>query len=378
MRRHAAVFAGLAERAEPELLASSRRIWLDKLAVEHDNLRAALARSEAAGDFETSLRICAAAWRFWQQGGHLAEAAPRMERLLMLVAGSEASLSPALLSRAEEAAGGMAYWTRDGDIDRILEHYSRSLAYAQAVRDEVREAWAKYNLSFAYDYVPASRNTSLDRDRAAELRNEALEQFRQVGDRRGAAYVLWAMNGSPVAILERPERLIEGLGEALALFREVDDPYGETWALISSSMVYAITGRLEEARTAIRDASAIFVRDGDLAGQIVIIDSLAALAMAGGDPALAARLDAAGMAARRATGALTPPIPPLRNAIDAARSALEPADLAREEEAGTALTLEQVLAYSIDSPASRQAIVDVAHVANERSASGAGLPSEPQ
>ena len=154
-------------------------------------------------------------------------------------------------------------------------------------------------------------------------------------------------SGSPIALVEEPGVLRERVVEALALFREIDEAYGETWALMSLGMVEAVNGNLDEAREAIAGAARLFVRDGDLSGQIVVIDALAAMAARGGDPRLAVRIDAAGLAARKATGATSPAIPPLRGPIAAAREALGAAETQRQENEGRLLSFEAILEAAI-------------------------------
>ena len=343
-RRHAQVFAELMDEAEPHLYRANRRAWLERLAREHDNVRAALDRMEATGQLETALRICAATWRFWQQTGHLVEAIPRIERLLATAERSSTPIDPRLMSRAEEAAGGMGYWQRIRSLAEIERHYQRSLEFARKSGDPGREAWALYNLSFAYDYVPTSSDgIEPDHVRATALRAEALERFRELGEDRGIAYTLWSMAGSPVAIVNPLPELRERLSEALGLFRKIDEAFGETWALLSLAMVEAEAGNLDTARSAIIEAGTLFVRDGDLSGQMVTIDALAALAARAGDARLAVRLDAVGQAARRATGTLTPPIAPLRMPIEAARAALDRVEVREEDELGATLSVGAVL-----------------------------------
>ena len=59
--RHAAWCLALAEQAEPTLfLRSDHGLWLNRLRLEHDNMRAVLAWLEEAGATETSLRLTGA------------------------------------------------------------------------------------------------------------------------------------------------------------------------------------------------------------------------------------------------------------------------------------------------------------------------------
>src|SRR5258705_7079944 len=79
--RHLASFLGLAEEAFPELRGPSPQAWLDRLAAEHDNLRAALGWS-AATNPERGLHLAASIYRFWFIRGHLTEGREWYARLL--------------------------------------------------------------------------------------------------------------------------------------------------------------------------------------------------------------------------------------------------------------------------------------------------------
>ncbi|HET7027589.1 MAG TPA: adenylate/guanylate cyclase domain-containing protein [Candidatus Limnocylindrales bacterium] len=355
IRRHATTFMELAERAESKLYRSDRRIWFDRLAADHDNIRAALDRMEQVGELDVALRTVAAIWRFWQQSGNLAEAGPRVERLLRLADVASSPLSPALMSRAEEAAGGIAYWLRTasrseraGGATDVEDHYRRSLALARAAHDPAREAQAIYNLSFAYDFVPASGlETTFDRAAAVQLRQDALRRFRELGDTRGVAYALWGL-GSPLVPDDPPETKLALLREAAERFREADDAFGETWALLSTGMVEASVGNLDEALPSIQAAGSLFARDGDGSGQLVVFDAIAALLALAGEHELAVRVDAAGNAFRHATGASTPPIPIFRRPLVVARQAVGDA-CAAQEQLGAQLTFEALLDASTRS-----------------------------
>jgi predicted ATPase len=80
--RHARWCLGLAERAEPALRGPDQSRWLERLAAEQDNMRAALDWAVEGGDPEVGLRTGAALWRFWQVRGHVNEGRTRLERLL--------------------------------------------------------------------------------------------------------------------------------------------------------------------------------------------------------------------------------------------------------------------------------------------------------
>ena len=69
-RLHQDYFVRLAEEAEPYLTRKEQGEWTRKLAVEHDNFRAALASRSGA---EERLRLAGALWRFWSMQGALSE-----------------------------------------------------------------------------------------------------------------------------------------------------------------------------------------------------------------------------------------------------------------------------------------------------------------
>ncbi|HUG47582.1 MAG TPA: adenylate/guanylate cyclase domain-containing protein [Candidatus Limnocylindria bacterium] len=81
-RRHAQFFVALAEQAEPEVKRGTPKDWLERLDREHDNLRAAHDRLEAAGDTEGMSQLAGALVDFWQIRGHFAEGRRRLERAL--------------------------------------------------------------------------------------------------------------------------------------------------------------------------------------------------------------------------------------------------------------------------------------------------------
>jgi len=350
---HATVFERLAIEAEPKLNGSTRRAWLDRLAAEHDNLRAALEHDDETGNLAGALEIAAGIWRFWQTRGHLIEARTRLNALLDRTAG-RTDLPPALLSRAEEAAGGVAYWLRTRAGDEIGPHYQRSLAYAIASGDPDREAWARYNLAFFYDFVPLASGGVLDLKHGNQLRQEALEIFRAVDDRRGIGESLWALGGSAGAIQEDADLARVRLREAASVLESVGDTSGAGWVHTSLGMLELTAGRLPEARAELLAGAAIFLADEDLAGQLILMRNFGALASLSGDDAAAVRLDAAVRRIAGRIGVDPPEIEPTVRPIQAARARLSAEAIAHEEQVAESIEvrpfLEAAIAETVREP----------------------------
>jgi predicted ATPase/class 3 adenylate cyclase len=360
LRDHASVFEQLAIQAEPGLYGRSRRAWLDRLAAEHANLRAAIDDHVASGNVTGALEIASRMWRFWQSRGHLLEARTRLRDLLER-ASAQGDVPAVVLSRAEEAAGSIAYWSRGAGADDIEPHYRRSLELARAAGDRDREAWAMYNLAFVYDFMAMGGSGGVDFERSDRLRADALEIFRAVGDRRGIGESLWALAARTSAIRKPAAVARAQLHEASALLEEIGDTYGSGWVNTSIGMLELDEGRLTDARDALLRAAAIFLADEDLAGELIVLRNLAALAGASGDERTAVRIDAAVVAAARRIGIDPPVIEPLVRQLTAARARLAPDVIADEERAGELLDARRLLEAATAAARRVDAASDDAH-----------------
>src|SRR5205085_1124624 len=88
--RHLRFFSALAETAEPELTGPQQERWLQHLAAEHDNLRAALdwglgQEADRAPQTELGLRLAGALGRFWRMRGAWSEGRRRLDQALQLL-----------------------------------------------------------------------------------------------------------------------------------------------------------------------------------------------------------------------------------------------------------------------------------------------------
>ena len=69
-RAHAEHYLALVEEAEPELIGPREAEWLERLEVDHDNIRAALLWTSEQREAEVALQAAGALMSFWFWEGH--------------------------------------------------------------------------------------------------------------------------------------------------------------------------------------------------------------------------------------------------------------------------------------------------------------------
>jgi predicted ATPase/class 3 adenylate cyclase len=347
--RHAAWYLGLAERVQPSLMGSEKGMWLDRLTEEHDNLRAAHAWAIETGRVEMAMRLVGALWRFWQMRGYLAEGLDRAKAALAL---PEADQHPECLVRALDAAGGLAYWTGDGQI--ASAYYERALELQRRLGDRAGEAWTLYSLAFTDTYwgnIAEQRFTPERLDRAAENMREAIEIYREIGDRQGmaqalwgAANVMWTQN-PPVDSAEF-RAAGDNAREALAIFQEADNTFMIGWCTYTLALLDLRLDDLPMAHDRLAASLRIFRDAGDVTGYVLVLDALALHAQRTGDLDRAARLSGAVSVLERRTG--TGLNPPNRVALGFEPETLRQSpDTAQAWEDGMRLTADEAVAYAL-------------------------------
>ena len=345
--RHARWFLDLAQQLASDLAGADQRRFLDQLDREHDNIRAVLDRSTAAGDAKTAIGLAYAVWRFWQKRGHLYEARRRLEAM---AAAPWSHDDPALRARLMEALGGVCWW--QADIHAMRPAYEEAVAIWRQLGDKAELANALYNYSFVFSVPEDPTNTTEALDLAGEgerAQDEALALYRELGDDRGEGNVLWG-KGNKKYFSERPDAGVEEFLAALEKFRQVGDRTMEAWSLhmVGSALLRAV--RRDEARPYLQEALRHFVLAGDAAGMTMVVDDLSAQALADEDPERAARLWGAGRALATATGATLASFTDkyvetqLRPNV---RNMLNQADLEKWAAEGAAMSLDEAVAYAL-------------------------------
>jgi predicted ATPase len=113
---------------------------LDRLEVEHDNLRAALHWALHHGEVVTALRCAAGLFRFWERRGHFQEGCTWLDQALHL-----APEAPAALRGWALNALAFLYW-RGGDPDRAQPIAEEALSVTRELGSERDVAQAQLNL----------------------------------------------------------------------------------------------------------------------------------------------------------------------------------------------------------------------------------------
>jgi predicted ATPase/DNA-binding SARP family transcriptional activator len=271
--RHADYMAALAERAEPDALASRDTSAFDLLEVEHDNLRAALDWAHATARHDLELRLAGALWWFWFLRGHWTEGLARLDAALGPVG---ATAGPArakalrgrgllrvrrgLLAEAEADGRELLALAEDADDEGLRAQALEQLARVVHTRGDYEQARRLYEevaslsrrtgdttlVGIALDVLAdVALNESRFQD-AATLAGEALEIGRAAAHVERVASSLDNL-GSALLGLGRIEEAAEHFTEALRRGREIRDAEATAYALEGLGAVTAAIGHPKRA-----------------------------------------------------------------------------------------------------------------------------------
>lgn len=337
--RHLDFFVRLVEEIEPKLQGEEQAIWLGRLEIEHDNLRAALDWSLSGGELEGGLRLAGALWLFWDVHGYHPEGRTWSDRLLAECHSSASA--PSASARAKLLYTTAHLRQRQGDLERARKHYTASLAVYQQLKREAQVAMVLRGLGeIAQDEG--------DLTGAQSFYERSLALFRQLGDTKGSGFVLGHLG--IVALLQGEyEKAAALCTEALALGREHKDR--RTIAIALTTLGFASLGRSQRQQAAIQFADALALQ-ATLTDKWVAQYSLmgmALVALATNHPSRAARLLGMAEALRESIGTPIPPSqrPRYHLLVEAVRSQLDEVTFSETWEEGRAMTLEQAIEFAL-------------------------------
>ena len=337
-RRHAEYYADFAEQANAELKGSRQLIWLDRLEIEHDNLRAALswtlASSPATGagaDQERSalgLRLVSALSWFWYGHSHVAEGRRWLELAIDAATVHEGE------TLADAVHGLATILLLQGENERARAALEGNLTLLRRLGDPRRLALGLSKLGVAF------RNLGQNED-ARRVLEQSLESTRTPAGLSNLSLLLMD-DGDP-------ESATVLLSEAVQLALAEEFPWGVTVCRLNLASATIRAGRPAEGH----DRLCAIVDDVLLTGDLEMVADILneftiALAQVGADTRVA-RLFGAEESLRAQIGIPLPPpeeikfereIAPVRERLGVAAWDAEVA-AGRQLSQGEALTLAQ-------------------------------------
>jgi predicted ATPase len=333
-RRHADHFLALAEEAEPSLFADSKE-WLDRLAREHDNFRAALDRLEASGQTWLALRLAGALSRFWYMKGQSSEGRRRLDNLL-------AADERPTAARAKALNGAARLALRAGDLAAVRRLAEEGLALHRKLGDAWGTADSRYLLG-------AGAADQRDFAGARHIFEESVQVFRELGDEHYALLATRALAWmcSELGEDDRYRSLHE---DNLRRARTLGNGRMAARSLTSLAGIALRERRVPDALSMLKEAYRLD-RDGGYVGDIVLdLYDFAQLLAAEGRAETAARLLSRGEKLREEIGEGLESWAAEMNerTLTAIRAQLAAAALDEAWEEGRALTADEAVALALE------------------------------
>lgn len=166
---HLDYYLELAETAEPHLLRPEQLEWLERLEVEHDNMRAALEWSLGYERPEHALRLCAALGRFWYLHNYFQEGAKWIARALQKP--FDPLIAPETTARTRALHQDSAIAQALDDLERMKISAEESLALSEATSDD-------HLLAMARCYMGILNYRHMDLQTASMFFEQSLAKFR--------------------------------------------------------------------------------------------------------------------------------------------------------------------------------------------------------
>jgi predicted ATPase/class 3 adenylate cyclase len=249
--RHRAHLVWLVEQLAPLLFAGPQAAAsAERLALDHENLRAALqsADRDPSGAVD-ELRLAGNLWRYWELGGHLAEGRSWLTRALARTDGEVSEL------RANALSGLASLAAQQGDLVAADAGYSAALATHRALGGPAGIAYAASNVA----NIAAERGNFAQ---ARELYEESIGLTREMQDDRATAIGVMSL----ADVLGRQGETAEArrlFDEAVATFRGTGDPFGLALALGRDATFSLSLGDTADARTKHEEALETYRRFDD-------------------------------------------------------------------------------------------------------------------
>lgn len=378
-RRHLDWFLKLVEQAEPELTGANQEVWLERLEAEHDNLRAALVFCQTGEEqIEAGLKLARSLGRFWYIHSYYKEGRKFISALLLRTERGGGTVERA---NAQKWVGNLLY--AEGKYGAAKEFYQQSLAIYRELSDKVGIANALFNLG-NIDKESGEYATAKTRQ------EESLTFFREIGEKSGIADTLNSLGNinSDQGEYAMANACFE---ESLTLYRELKNNFSVAISLNNLGIIAYRQGNYVTANTLYQKSLTLFREFRNKRGMASSLSNLGEVASAQSDYQAARRLQEESLkisremedkrlianaleglaevnraenqleqavrlfrAAEALREAISSPLCTFDqsrydSSVAAVRTALGEEAFTTAWEAGRAMTLEQAIAYALDS-----------------------------
>ena len=286
-RRHATYFADLAESGDRQLRGRDQGEWFTALGKEHDNFAVALTWALGANEGELFLRTAGALgyfWGqmgFWEEGRHWLLAAPATDETQPAVLRANALIQSVPMIVPEDAERALQTAEQGLELSRATdERYLAALALLQMGYASTHMFHPDQAVSLFEEALTEFRSLGdrwgeastlgrmanalgyLDNNRAAELNSQARRIFEELGDLLGTAERLYEGAGAANEQLDS-DRAVEMIEEALVLYRQLGSRLGEGHSLGVFGDATVLQGHATQARLTFEEALKVLTEVGD-------------------------------------------------------------------------------------------------------------------
>lgn len=355
--RHLDYFLEFAEEAEPKLTGSEQIEWLNRLEIEHDNLRSALEWAMDAGEAESgrvregetvpserqtanaehyALRLAGSLWRFWEVRGYITEGRQRLASALA----RDVNQRDKPRKKALTGAGALAH--SQGDYLAASMLFEESLTI-------MRELGDKSGIASSLGNLGAVAHGQGDFAAARTLCEESLTIMRELGNNRGTSAAL--NNLGTIANDQGDFAAARALHEeSLTISRELEDKRGISVSLDNLGEVAYNRGDFARARELYMENLAICLELGNRHGVVWPLEAFASFAFKGNRAETSAILWGAAEVLREQIGR---PLPPNRSEqydrnVAEVKQALGDGAFEAAWEKGRAMTMQEAIAIAME------------------------------
>jgi predicted ATPase/class 3 adenylate cyclase len=373
-------YLALAEAADPQLIAHEQAAWLNRLELELDNLRVAIAFSLTQADPVPGIRLLTALRVFWKARGHASEGADALDAFL-----NNPTAQGATLVRARALAAAAYLLDQTGGYGPADEHCTEALAIARSAAD----AFLTADLLYVRAYILlrrgeqdaalllieeglglartlgdphltarllAARAFAVDvkGDHAAAARDaaESFRLYRQAGDRLQAGTMAGNLGYAELSLGDL-DSARNHLHESLDIARALGDQYGVVYNTFNLGLAEYLNGSLSAAEALFAESLDLAARMRMTASTAYALIGLAMTNTSGAGTSRSARLHGA---ADQALAELGETLEPLERGLrdrdgQRLRSAMGDEAFDAEYRTGTSLSTDEVLALALGSEA---------------------------